>query len=151
MEKDFVIEGTILKKYIGKDENVVIPDGVTKIGEKAFYNYAFFDDAIPDSGNCAAIKSVIIPDSVNYIGSEAFYNCSGLKKIDIPDSVETIGCRTFYGCSGLTEITIPNSVEWFAYDSLENCENLENVYYGGGESADAYMAIEAILIGKNKK
>ena len=33
---DFVIENGILKKYCGKEVNVVIPDGVTEIGESAF-------------------------------------------------------------------------------------------------------------------
>ena len=33
---DFFIEDGILKKYKGSDENVIIPDGVVKIGFQAF-------------------------------------------------------------------------------------------------------------------
>lgn len=35
---DFVIENGVLKKYNGKDENVVIPEGITTIGFTAFIN-----------------------------------------------------------------------------------------------------------------
>ena len=34
--KDFVIENGVLKKYIGEGGNIVIPRGVTEIGEGAF-------------------------------------------------------------------------------------------------------------------
>lgn len=33
---DFVIENGVLTKYNGSNENVVIPDGVTEIGSRAF-------------------------------------------------------------------------------------------------------------------
>lgn len=36
--EDFVIEIGVLKKYVGTDTEVVIPDGVTSIGDDAF-NY----------------------------------------------------------------------------------------------------------------
>ena len=34
--KDFVIENGVLTKYVGKGGDVVIPNGVTSIGEWAF-------------------------------------------------------------------------------------------------------------------
>ena len=34
--KDFVIENGVLKKYTGSDSDVVIPEGVTVIGNYAF-------------------------------------------------------------------------------------------------------------------
>ena len=41
--KDFVVKNGVLKKYTGKDAEVVIPDGVTCIGDKVFYNYQRHD------------------------------------------------------------------------------------------------------------
>lgn len=69
---------------------LVIPEGVTNIGQYAFYN-------------CSTITSVTIPNSVTSIGSYAFHNCSGLTSVTIPNSVTIIGDHAFYG-SGLTSI-----------------------------------------------
>ena len=37
---DFVIENGVLKKYVGPGRNMVIPDGVTSIGDSAFSRYS---------------------------------------------------------------------------------------------------------------
>ena len=56
---DFVIEKDTLKKYIGNDTDVVIPDGVKRIGTGAF-----------SGGN--SLTSIVIPDSVTSIGNDTF-------------------------------------------------------------------------------
>ena len=78
-------------------EKVIIENGVTSIGSKAFYN-------------CSGLTSVTIPNGVTSIGSEAFYYCSGLTSVPIPNSVTSIDSRAFQNCTGLTSVTIPNSV-----------------------------------------
>ena len=77
-------------------KSVVIPNGVTHIGYRAF---SFSD--------CSSLTSITIPDSVTSIGERAFSDCSSLTRITIPDSVTSIGGRAFSGCSSLTRITIP--------------------------------------------
>ena len=64
--------------------SVIIEDGVTSIGERAF-------------SSCTGLTSVTIPDSVTSIGNYAFYNCTGLIIVTIPDSVTSIGIDAFYG------------------------------------------------------
>ena len=73
--------------------NVVIPNTVTHIREKAFIYSANLTD-------------VTIPDSVVFIGSEAFWNCNGLSSITIPQSVISIGESAFGACNGLTSILV---------------------------------------------
>jgi hypothetical protein len=80
-----------------KVKSVVIPKGVTKIGDKAF-------------SNCSSIEKISIPSTVTSIGEQAFIWCSQLKEIKIPNSVKSIGRYAFWGCSSLTKISIPPSV-----------------------------------------
>ena len=79
---DFVIEDGVLKKYKGKDRDVVIPNNVTSIGQDAF-------------NRCYSLKSVMIPDGVTSIGRYAFEYCSGLTSVTIPYSVTEIGVGAF--------------------------------------------------------
>ena len=76
-------------------KDLVIPDGVTSISNKAFKN-------------CSGLTSVTIPNSVARIGEEAFYNSSGLTFISIGNSVTNIGEFAFSGC---------NLVDVFSYAS----------------------------------
>lgn len=66
----FEINNGVLNRYTDENncKDVVIPDGVTHIGD-----YAFMD--------CNYMTSVTIPASVTYIQSTAFYECTRLKKV----------------------------------------------------------------------
>ena len=93
---------------------VTIPDGVTSIGDEAFYG-------------CSGLTNVTIPDSVMSIGSSAFSGCSGLTSVTMPDSVMSIGFSAFSGCSGLTSVTIPNGVMSIGYSVFSGCSGLTSV------------------------
>ena len=99
------------------DKNIseaVIPDGVTHIGDKAFWF-------------CRALQSIDIPNSVTYIGNCAFYECEALQSIDIPNSVTHIGSLAFWFCEALQSINIPNSVTYIGYEAFSGCRALESI------------------------
>ena len=81
--QEFVIfGGTILLKYNGTSEKVVVPEGVREIAESAFsYN--------------STVKEVILPSTLEKIGDNAFVHCYSLEKINIPASVSHIGAGAF--------------------------------------------------------
>ena len=100
--------------------NLVIPQGVTSIG-----NYAF--------SGCSGLTSVTIPNSVTSMGDHVFQGCSGLTSVTIPNSVTIIGMYAFDGCSGLTSVTIPNSVTSIGFQAFENCSKLTSVSINSNE------------------
>lgn len=91
----------------GAIQKVVLEDGVTTIGNYAFYNFT-------------QLTEIIIPESVTSIGNDAFHYCSGLLEIVIPENVTTIGEYAFYCCSKLTDIIIPESVVSIGKDAFES-------------------------------
>ncbi|MBQ8739551.1 MAG: leucine-rich repeat domain-containing protein, partial [Clostridia bacterium] len=108
---DFEITNGVLTKYKGTDPNVIIPNGVTEIGENAFYN-------------CEFITSVTIPKGVTKIGARAFCNCKSLVSATIPNGVTSIGESAFSQCSSLTSITIPNGVISIGKHAFSHCSSL---------------------------
>ena len=98
--------------------NVVIPAGVTEIGEYAFCN-------------CASLEAVVIPPSVTVIGKGAFDSCKSLLSVKIPMGVKIIGYEAFRDCALLKSMEIPESVEFIDYDAFKGCKALaEVVFYG---------------------
>lgn len=128
---------------------VIIEEGVTNIGEMAFYN----------SSN---LISVAIPQSITSIGADAFYKCNNLIAINvatdnptyyseegilfskdkttlrtcpngkkgeytIPDYVTKIANYAFHGCEYLTAISIPSSITYIGSTAFSNCAGLNTL------------------------
>ncbi len=104
----------MLTKYNGSSSEIVIPDGVTAIGDNVF------------NGN-RTVKSVTLPDSVVSIGNSTFYNCYGLSSINFPDNLKSIGNSAFRGCGSLTNITLPEGLESIGSYAFYNCTKLTGI------------------------
>ena len=95
-------------------QNTIIPNSITAIEDRAFYN-------------CAGLTSITIPNSVTSIGDSAFYSCTGLAAVSIPNSIKRIGHCVFCGCAGLTSISIPNSVTSIGQYAFASCKALTTI------------------------
>ena len=118
-------------------KEVEIQNGVTSIGERAFYQCESLTSiAIPDSVTsiemglfygCRNLTNIVIPDSVTSIGTCAFYQCESLTSIAIPDSVTSIGPVAFGECSSIASVIIPDSVTSIEMGLFSRCRNLTNI------------------------
>ena len=100
--------------YFKKISAVVIQDGVTSIG-----NYAFYE--------CEYLTTVSIPSSVTSIGDDAFEYCENLTSVNIPESVTRIGEYAFSDCTGLTSVTISKGLTSIEGCVFSGCESLSSV------------------------
>ena len=113
--KDYNAADNLSPAHMNSDvKKVVIEDGVTSIGELAFYK-------------CSSLTNITIPDSVTCIAYAAFHGCSSLSSITIPNSVTSIGIYAFVVCSSLTSITIPDGVTSIGYGAFSDCSSLKTI------------------------
>ena len=136
-DSPLTIENNIVKSCDKSISKVIIPDGVTSIGNNAFFECTSLTSiTIPDSVTsiggaaffkCTSLASIIIPDSVTSIGAATFKYCTSLTSIIIPDSVTSIGAATFDGCQFLTSIVIPNRVTSIGDYAFNDCSSLASI------------------------
>lgn len=133
-------DGVTLTKYIGNEENITIPgtiDGkrVTGISSIAFAGSGIKSVVIPEGitgiGDyafwyCSDLTSVSIPDGLTHISTGAFAWCNSLTNITISDSVVSIGDQAFYLCNSLTSVY---------YTGTSDAWNLMNIGDAGNLTA----------------
>ncbi len=97
-----------------KLKEVILPEQITSIGEKAF-------------AGAGELEKISIPDTVTSIGSWAFADCNQLKTIVLPEKLQRIGARAFDGCSGLTKLIIPENTKEIESYAFAECSSLEEM------------------------
>jgi len=106
------------KDFSGKT-SVIVPEGVTEIGDSAF-------------DRRMEIESVILPASLKSLGDYTFYGCTNLKTVDLSQcaQLESIGKSAFESCTNLDTV------------DLSQCAHLESI----GEKSFASTGITSIVI-----
>ena len=99
-------------------KKVILPEGVTTIGNDAF--------------NFASITEIVLPTTLEIIGNNSFRSTE-ISMLSLPQGLKTIGMTAFYWCSYLTQLIIPSSVTSIGDNSLPSNNNttvvLEGVTY----------------------
>ncbi len=85
-----IVEGKLIR-YTGNSEDVVIPSGIVRIGDRAF-------------ANCNSIRRIELPESVQELGECAFLGCQALAEVIIKGELSYLGDNAFEGCCQLTKI-----------------------------------------------
>lgn len=99
-------------KYIGKEKEVVVPEGIKAIGDNAF-------------SDCEVIVRVLLPKSLVWIGERAFSKCPNLKEVTIKDGLEktTFGI-IFADLPSLEKVNLPNTLGCLSDRMFTNCPML---------------------------
>ena len=125
-----------LKKFIGKETDVIIPKRCHKIENDAFNSSNItsvkMQDGITYIGKsafeyCTALKEIILSSTLKDIGGNTFFNCQELESIELPDSLEYLDTWSFYGCRKLKIVKIPDKIGYIPQCAFASCDSLEKV------------------------
>ena len=105
--------------YADQITQLVVEDGVTAIGNYAFYGMP-------------ALESAQIAETVTAIGDYAFKNCSELVSANLPTGLSSLGDSAFYACSSLEAVEIPASLYTIKPYAFKNCTSLIDVTFHEG-------------------
>ena len=145
-----------------KSGHFEIPEGVTSIGDSAFFYCSRLSSVtIPESvtaigenafSDCRKLTSVTIPSGVRSIEKGTFSYCSKLRSVTLPEGLTSIGDYAFLG-SGLTDITLPESLIYVGIEAFSNCAAIasyfvhpENPVYSSDENGALYNKDRTALI-----
>lgn len=116
--------GSTASPWKGSEEvtRVIVSEGVTRLGNYAFYK-------------CPNLTSVILPDGLEAIGAGSLNSCTSLSEIKIPFTVNSINNYAFSGCTSLTSIIIPSGVQTIYSGTFNSCTSLSQIVLTGGNTA----------------
>jgi len=110
--------GNYTFQYCSNLKKVEIEEGLTFIGDSAFWGCGF--------------EEIKLPNSLEEIYPYAFFSCHQLKKITIPKYMKDLHFGTFNDCSSLeTAIILPEDYKidyTDVYHIFSNCPNLRSIY-----------------------
>ena len=170
-----IAKGELLE-YLGGNNDIVIPDGVTSIADEAF-------------AENLSLTSVTFPASVKWIGDMAFRCCSNITefKVDenneflcaidgdlytkdgtelinyaqgkndisfvVREGVTYIRNVVFKYCENLEQVSIPNTVKRIECAAFRGCTNLRDIYIPDSVENifyDAFWGCEKLTIHAHK-
>ncbi len=145
--------------YVGNQviTELVIPEGVTSIGDYAFFGTSFRSVTIPDSvasighaafsgsaierlvlnaaliddsafSNCTSLTSVTFKDGVRYINDSAFEDCTALSSVTFGNGLLYVGDEAFCN-TAVKNITLPTSLRSIESTAFYSCESLTGVVF----------------------
>ena len=136
-----------------KVKEILIEDGITYIGDWAFYRVCVDEITVPETVEATGIfcfrysptlKKLILPDSLKFLDDYAISRNYELETIHIGNSLETVGTAGFNNNPSLKKLILPDtctsinkqqsptyaSIDYSKVGLMENCSSLEYVSFG---------------------
>ncbi len=111
-----------------------LPDGLTRVGDLAFYGFEELGAIIiPNTvtaigdyafANCESARILTLGSAVVSIGTAAFSDCYSLTSLRLPDGLREIGDKGFYRCESIPTVTVPASVTQMGMSVFGYCKSL---------------------------
>ena len=145
-------EASRLAAAFGKPLIVDLPEGITRIGERAFqglsyrswpprgalYRRAYRIGMIRLPQSCGSIGAhafedcrrltlAVLPEGLTEIGPYAFRNCRRLSRIALPPGLKTLGEGAFCMCGSLKRMAVPRRVHALPARAFRGCGQLKVV------------------------
>ena len=117
-------------------KKVILPEGITSIGNYAFYGCYNLKEIVIKDGlesigerafEYSLLKSIVLPNSLETIYESAFANCRNLISVKLGNSVTSIGNYAFQNCSLLYNFNAPNTLASLGEGVFMGCETLEEL------------------------
>ena len=116
---------------------VILPNGLTSIGNGAFENCEVLDVVanLPDGltsignrafSNCTALR-LNLPKGLTHIGERAFNNCTALSSLTLPAATTDVVAFAFAGCTKLEQVILPETFSEFSVGLFDGCIGLTEV------------------------
>lgn len=137
------IDGLPVKEiaaYAFYEENrltdIVLPEGLERIGEWAFSNANLTNLILPESlvlmqehafSHIYELKSVTFLGEISELPFAAFYYCVKLQEVYLHDGIKKIGIGAFGSCFRLKTINYPETIEVIEERAFDSCYSLGNI------------------------
>lgn len=116
-------------------EKVGLPEGVTFIGTRAFFN-------------CQKLNFIGLPDSLKEIGEAAFGQTYGLTEVWFPEKLKAIGYMAFAE-SALASVCIPEYVEEISAGAFALAKTSELEAFEVDKNNQNFKSVDGVLYTKN--
>lgn len=126
----------VLLQVLLPQEEIVIPEGILKIGRMALSQYVdkYSGTKVVKDENPKEIKRVVLPDGLETISDGAFYWSKDLESVNIPDSVRIIESEAFCRCESLNDIKLSPGLTNIGRKAFSHCVSLKSVEIPGSVS-----------------
>ena len=93
--------------YTSLSNEIILPEGLTYIGNNAFHNkYGYYN----------VIRKINLPSTLKYIGTRAFSGCFIEQDLTLPEEIDYFGDAVFESCKNITgELRIPKNITTIGY------------------------------------